>query len=101
MLREDGGPRGLAQRALQEKAGTTGGEIDLKVPKLRGARFQTAVIEHFHRRETSVKEAIDEMRLAGISTRRIEDVSEIPWGAPVFSGTVSNLNEKAFASIEA
>lgn len=27
-------------------------------------------------------------------------MSEILWGAPVSSGTVSNLNEKAFASIE-
>lgn len=41
------------------------------------------------------------MYLAGVSTRRIEDVSELLWGAPVSSGTVSNLNERAFASIEA
>ena len=40
------------------------------------------------------------MYLAGVSTRRIEDVSELLWGAPVSSGTVSNLNERAFASIE-
>ena len=33
--------------------------------------------------------------------QRIEDVSELLWGAPVSSGTVSNLNEKAFVSIEA
>ena len=36
------------------------------------------------------------MYLAGVSTRRIEDVSEILWGAGVSAGTVSNLNEKAF-----
>ena len=71
------------------------------MPKLRGATFQTAVIERYRRRETSVEEAIVEMYLAGVSTRRIEDVSELLWGAPVSSGTVSNLNEKAFASIEA
>lgn len=41
------------------------------------------------------------MYLARVSTRRIEDVSEILRGAPVSSGTVSNLNERAFASIEA
>ena len=33
--------------------------------------------------ETSVEEAIIEMYLAGVSTRRIEDVSEILWGAGV------------------
>lgn len=80
---------------------TGAGEVELNVPKLRGATFQTAVIERYRRRETSVEEAIVEMYLAGVSTRRIEDVSELLWGAPVSSGTVSNLNEKAFASIEA
>ena len=58
-------------------------------------RFATAVIERYKRRETSV-----EMYLAGVSTRRIEDVSEILWGAGVSAGTVSNLNEKAFKSVE-
>ena len=33
--------------------------------------------------ETSVEETIIEMYLAGVSTRRIEDVSEILWGAGV------------------
>ena len=41
-----------------------------------------------------------EMYLAGVSTRRIEDVSEILWGSSVSAATVSNLNEKAFAAVE-
>lgn len=36
-----------------------------------------------------------------MSTRRIEDVSEALWGASVSAATVSNLNEKAFESVEA
>ena len=79
---------------------TTSGQIELDVPKLRGATFQTAVIERYRRRETSVEEAIIEMYLAGVSTRRIEDVREILWGAGVSAGTVSNLNEKAYKSVE-
>lgn len=79
---------------------TSSGKIELDVPKLRGATFQTAVIERYRRRETSVEEAIIEMYLAGVSTRRIEDVSQILWGAGVSAGTVSNLNDKAFASVE-
>ena len=79
---------------------TTSGQIELDVPKLRGATFQTAVIERYRRRETSVEEAIIEMYLAGVSTRRIEDVSEILWGAGVSAGTVSNLNDKAFKAVE-
>ena len=79
---------------------TTSGQIELDVPKLRGATFQTAVIERYRRRETSVEEAIIEMYLAGVSTRRVEDVSEILWGAGVSAGTVSNLNDKAFKAVE-
>ena len=39
------------------------------------------------------------MRLAGVSTRRIKDVSEVLWGSSVSASTVSNLNERAFASV--
>lgn len=79
---------------------TTSGQITLEMPKLKGLRFTTAIIERYKRRETSIEEAMIEMYLAGVSTRRIEDVSEALWGASVSAQTVSNLNEKAFKSIE-
>lgn len=79
---------------------TTSGQVTLKMPKLKGMRFATAIIERYKRRETSVEEAMIEMYLAGVSTRRIEDVSEILWGASVSASTVSNLNEKAFEAVE-
>lgn len=34
---------------------TGAGEVELSVPKLRGATYQTAVIERYCRRETSVE----------------------------------------------
>ena len=61
---------------------TTSGQVTLKMPKLKGMRF-AAVVERYKKRETSAEEAIIEMYLAGVSTRRIEDVSEILWG-PAF-----------------
>lgn len=79
---------------------TTSGQVTIKMSKLKGMRFATAAVERYKRRETSVEEAIIEMRLAGVSTRRIEDVSEILWGAGVSAGTVSNLNDKAFKAVE-
>ena len=79
---------------------TTSGQVTLKMPKLKGMRFATAVIERRKRRETSVEEAIIEMYLADVSTRRIDDVSEILWGAGVSAGTVSNLNDKAFKAVD-
>lgn len=80
---------------------TTSGVVNIEMPKLKGAKFVTAIIERYKRREISVEEAIVEMYLAGVSTRRIEDVGEILWGASVSAGTVSNLNAKAFEKIEA
>ena len=79
---------------------TSSGEVMIRMPKLKGARFTTAVIERYRRRESSVEEAMIEMYLAGVSTRRIEDVSEILWGSSVSAATVSNLNERVFASVE-
>ena len=79
------------------KLATTSGEVTIHMPKLKGMRFTTSIIERYRRRETSVEETMIEMYLAGVSTRRIEDVSEILWGSSVSAATVSNLNEKAFA----
>ena len=79
---------------------TTSGQVTLKMPKLKGMRFATAVIERYKRRETSVEEAIIEMYLAGVSTRRIEDVSKILWGAGISAGTVSGLNDRAFKAVD-
>ena len=41
------------------------------------------------------------MYLAGISVRRVEDITEALWGTRVSPSTVSNLNKKIYAKIEA
>ena len=88
---------GRYDRSLHTKAG----EVTLKVPKLRRQTFETAIIERYRRRESSVEEALVEMYLAGVSVRRVEDITEALWGTRVSSGTVSNLNKKIYAKIEA
>ena len=79
---------------------TTSGEVKLKMPKLKGVAFETAIIEHYRRRESSVEEALIEMYLAGVSVRRVEDITETLWGTKVSAGTVSNLNKKVYGHIE-
>jgi len=79
---------------------TSSGEVELKVPKLRKLPFETAIIERYKRRECSVEEALIEMYLAGVSVRRVEDITEALWGAKVSPGTVSKLNQKAYVHIE-
>ena len=80
---------------------TTSGNVTLKVPKLKGVPFETAIIERYRRRESSVEEALIEMYLAGVSVRRVEDITEALWGTKVSPGTISELNKKAYVHIEA
>ena len=68
---------------------TTSDDVTLHVPKLKGVQFETAIIERYRRRETSIEEALIEMYLAGVSVRRVEDITEALWGTSVSSGTVS------------
>jgi putative transposase len=88
---------GQYERRLQTKAG----EVTLKVPKLRTLPFETAIIERYRRRESSVEEALIEMYLAGVSVRRVEDITEALWGTRVKPSTVSDLNQQIYQRIEA
>lgn len=88
---------GSYERKLQTKAG----EVTLKVPRLRKLPLETAIIERYRRRESSVEEALIEMYLAGVSVRRVEDITEALWGTRVSPSTVSELNQKIYGQIEA
>lgn len=79
---------------------TTSGDVTLHVPKLKGIQFETAIIERYRRREISIEEALIEMYLAGVSVRRVEDITEALWGTRVSPGTISSLNQKAYGNIE-
>lgn len=69
---------GIANASRYER---TGGRrayrVDLKIPKLKGEVFRSQVIERYRRREESVEEALMEMYMAGVSTRRVDDISQL------------------------
>lgn len=88
---------GSYERQLHTKAG----EVTLKVPKLRKLPFESAIIDRYKRREISVEEALVEMYLAGVSVRRVEDITQALWGTRVSPSTVSELNQKIAVQIEA
>ena len=79
---------------------TTSGDVTLHMPRLKGVSFETAIIERYRRRESSVEEALIEMYLAGVSVRRVEDITEALWGSKVSPATISELNKKAYVHIE-
>lgn len=96
-------PERLDTRAghYDRKLHTKAGEVTLQVPRLRNLPFETEIIERYRRRESSVEEALVEMYLAGVSVRRVEDITEALWGTRVSPSTVSELNQRIYAQIEA
>jgi putative transposase len=87
--------------AYERKLDTKAGRVTLKVPRLRSLPFETQIIERYRRRESSVEEALMEMYLAGVSVRRVEDITEALWGTRVSPSTVSELNQQLYERIEA
>ena len=80
---------------------TSSGEVTLSVPRLRKLPLETEIIERYRRKESSVEESMIQMYLAGVSVRRVEDITEALWGQRVSPSTVSELNQKIYATIEA
>ena len=87
---------GHYERSLTAKAGRPG----LKVPKLKGALFESAVIERYRRREESVEEALIDMCLAGVSTRQVNDTGQLLWGDRMPSQTLSGKLRRVYAEID-
>jgi putative transposase len=87
---------GSYPRKLQTKAG----EVTLKVPRLRSLPLETQIIERYKRRESSVEEALIQMYLAGVSMRRVEDITEALWGVRTSASTVSQMAQKVYGQIE-
>ena len=58
------------------------------MPKLKGISFETAITERYRCRESSVQEALIEMYLAGVSARRVEDITEALWSSKVSPSTI-------------
>ena len=92
-----GDRKGYRSGHYERNFGTTSGEVKLRVPKLKGIQFETVIIERYNRRECSVEEALIEMYLAGVSVRRVEDITET--GARR-SLRAPSVNQKAYKHIE-
>ena len=92
--------RGYRSGHYKRNFQTAAGGVELKVPKLKGVPFETAISERCRCRESSIEVALIEMYLAGVSVRRVEDITEALWGTKVSPDTISNLNKKAYEHIE-
>lgn len=84
----------------KRKLTTRVGEIELKVPRLRTIPFQSQIIDRYRRMESSLEEALIEMYLQGISTRKVTDITEELCGVHVTAGRMSRLNHKVYGKLK-
>lgn len=87
---------GHYERGLTVKAGS----MTLRVPKLKGAFFDSQIIDRYRRREESVDEALIEMYLKGVSTRGVDDISQALWGCHMAPETLSDQLKPVYMRID-
>jgi putative transposase len=71
--------------------GTSVGQVTLNVPRTRKG-FRTQVFEKYHRRQTELDQAIGEMFVQGVSTRRVGEVVDALSDIAPSPSTVSRVH---------
>jgi putative transposase len=89
---------GYYQRDLVTQAGRL---EDLRVPRDRAGQFQSRVFERFDRYEPEVRTAILEMFIAGVSTRKVERVTQPLLEVAPSASTVSRIAQSLDAEWQA
>ena len=88
-------PPRLPQRPLKQQFDNRFRDCLANVSRLKDIPFETAIIEHCQRYESSVEEALIEMYLAGVSVRRVEDITQALWG----EGRLGNYKSYSFCFV--
>ena len=70
------------------------GKFQLDVPCERSGKFQTKLFNHYQRSEQAFLLALQEMYLQGVSTRRVEKITEQLCSMPISASTVSRIAAK-------
>jgi transposase-like protein len=87
---------GYKPRTLNTRAGT----LHLSVPQARDCSFSSRLFENYQRSEQAVRLALMETVLQGVSTRRVNRITEAMCGASFSAGTVSNLMKSLDEALE-
>lgn len=85
---------GHANGYKPKKLQTGFGELNLEIPQVRGLGFYPQSIEKGSRSEKSLKLAIAEMYLQGVSTRRVQKITEKLCGVEITAMQVSRVAEE-------
>lgn len=87
---------GYKPKGLQTRLGA----LELEVPQVRGLGFYPQSLEKGCRSEKALKLAIAEMYLQGVSTRRVQDITEKLCGFEVTSDQVSKMTQELDGQFE-
>jgi transposase-like protein len=79
---------------------TSSGPLQLDIPQVRDSSFYPSAIEKGSRSEQSLKLAIAEMYIQGVSTRKVADIVKKLCGKEISSAQVSNLSAKLDVELE-
>ena len=88
---------GCYQRTLVTQFGYLN---DLRVPRLRSSGFRTNVFQRYHRYQDIVEDLIQDIFLAGVSTRRVGAVISKLLDTKVSHGTVSRITRRLDSKVK-
>ena len=70
------------------------GKLELRVPQDRQERFSTEIFERYQRSEKALVAALTEMYIKGVSTRKVQAISEVLCGHSFSASAISEINKK-------
>lgn len=86
--------KGYANGYKPKELQTRLGALNLQVPQVRGLGFYPQSLERGTRSEKALKLAIAQMYLDGVSTRRVQDITEKLCGLEISSTQVSRMTQE-------
>jgi putative transposase len=77
------------------------GKLELRVPQDRQGRFSTELFERYQRSEKALVAALVEMYVQGVSTRKVEQITEELVGHSFSASSISQINKTLDAGLKA
>ena len=76
------------------------GKLELRVPQDRQGRFSTRLFERYQRSERALVQALAEMYVKGVSTRKVKAITEELCGHEFSASTISQINQQMDEELE-
>jgi len=82
---------GVRKRTLETRFGVI---EDIEIPLGRKAGIgYSSILERYRRKDSKIEDIVSEMFLRGVSTRKINKITNLMWGSDVSAAEVSRMNK--------